>query len=721
MSTGSISRFVLSHKLMVAIAWVVLFAVGIGLMPQALGQLSENFDMPGTESSDANGALLRNYGGTGGISDPLVPVVTLPEGTTVDSPGVKAELEAAYGKIEQVAPYSRIASWITTGDDAFLSEDRRTVFALVFLPTEGESVAGLDQIEAAMSGVTVQGEPVRITGRPALTAAGEQSEQDSSVLLETLISACGAFIILLYIFGSALALLPLVIAAFSIITTFLVIGGVASFTDINSVVQYMVALIGLGIAIDYALLVVTRWREEHAAGYDNELAVQRAMETAGHAVVFSGTTVGIGLIAMIVLPVPFMRGMGIGGLLIPVVSVIATLTLLPIILATVGPKLDWPRFRRGKGETHGGWHRWSELIVSRRWAAAIVSLAILVALLVPALDLTTGDPKPDALNGPDIAQAGLDSLEASGIGAGVMDPIEIVVQGDAAPVASALAGIDGVRGSLAPAYPHAAPDAPGLVLVIPQSDGAWDDQHDLIERVRETAHAQAGNPLVAGPASVSVDFSSDVYGNFIWMVLAIAVVTYILLVRAFRSIILPLKALAMNVLSVGAAYGVLVLVWQHGFGSDLVWGIPATGSITDWVPMMVFAFLFGLSMDYEVFILARMREEYDAHKDTDRAVVRGLSLTGRLVTCAALILFLAFASMASVPTTELKIMATGLAAGILIDATIIRALLVPALVSLMGHWNWWLPAWLVRFVPHPEPLSDTTSEPARSVNEPLAV
>jgi RND superfamily putative drug exporter len=721
MSTGSISRFVLSHKLMVTVAWVVLFAVGIGLMPQALGQLSENFDMPGTESSDANGALLRNYGGTGGISDPLVPVVTLPEGTTVDSPGVKAELESAYGKIAEVAPYSRIASWVTTGDDAFVSEDRRTVFALVFLPSEGESVAGLDQIEAATAGVTVQGEPVRITGRPALMAAGEQSEQDSSVLIETLISAGGAFIILLYIFGSALALLPLVIAAFSIITTFLVIGGVASFTDINSVVQYMVALIGLGIAIDYALLVVTRWREEHAAGYDNELAVQRAMESAGHAVVFSGTTVGIGLIAMIVLPVPFMRGMGIGGLLIPVVSVIATLTLLPIILATVGPKLDWPRFRRRGGETHGGWHRWSEFIVSRRWAAAIVSLALLVALLIPALGLTTGDPKPDALNGPAIAQAGLDSLEASGIGAGAMDPIEVVVQGDAAPVASALAGIDGVRGSLAPTYANAAPDAPNLVLVIPQGDGGWDDQHDLVERVRETAHAQAGDPLVAGPASTSVDFSSDVYGNFIWMVIAIAVVTYILLVRAFRSIILPLKALAMNVLSVGAAYGVLVLVWQHGFGSDLIWGIPATGSITDWVPMMVFAFLFGLSMDYEVFILARMREEYDAHKDTDRAVVRGLSLTGRLVTCAALILFLAFASMASIPSTELKIMATGLAAGILIDATIIRALLVPALVSLMGHWNWWMPAWLERFVPHPEPLSDSTAEHARRIKEPLAV
>jgi RND superfamily putative drug exporter len=563
-------------------------------------------------------------------------------------------------------------------------------------------VAGLGpDLDNAIAQVTVGGAPVWLSGRPALES-GESSgseEEDSSVLIETLVGAGGALIVLLYIFGSALAILPLIIAAVSIITTFLVVGGIATFMDVNMVVQYLIALIGLGIAIDYALLVVTRWREERAAGFDNELAVQRAMETAGHAVVFSGSTVGVGLVAMIVLPVPFLRGIGIGGLVIPIVSIIVTLTLLPVILATIGPKMDWPRFRR-RTDSGAGWRRWSAFVVRQRWATAVVATVIVLALLIPALRLEIGDPRPDSLNGKGNAELGLTALEDSGIDAGVMSPLEVVVEGDAAPVLAALEGTDGMRGAVM----SGEADLP-VIAVLPQDDGSATDHRALLDRVRSSLADVEGNPLVGGGIASGADFSDKVYGNFIWMALAVAVVTYILLVRAFRSLILPAKALLLNIVSVGAAYGVLVLVWQFGYGSEFVWGIPSSGSITDWVPIMVFAFLFGLSMDYEVFIMARMREEYDASKDTDHAVIRGLSLTGRLVTCAALILFLAFVSMASAPVTELKIMATGLAAGILIDATIIRAMLVPALVSLMGHWNWWLPSWLERFVPHPEPMT----------------
>jgi RND superfamily putative drug exporter len=688
---------VLSHKALVLVGWLVVFAIGLGLTSAATGQLSDSFEMPGTESTEANGEIMRTYG-NGALSDPVVPVVTLPEGSTVDSLGVREDLAALDAAIASAAPNPRIASWVSTGDDAFVSEDRRTVFSLVFLPAEGEGVAGLEAVEHVVSGVTVGGSPVWLSGRPALESGSNEAEGDSSVLIETLIGAGGALIVLLYIFGSALAILPLLIAAVSIITTFLLVGGIASFMDISTVVQYLVALIGLGIAIDYALLVVTRWREERAAGFDNEMAVQRAMETAGHAVVFSGSTVGVGLVAMIVLPVGFLRGIGIGGLVIPIVSIIVTLTLLPVILATVGPKLDWPRFRRR--ESGAGWHRWSSLVVRQRWAAAAVATVIVLALLIPALRLEIGEPRPDSLNGSGNAELGLKALEDSGIDAGVMSPLEVAVRGDAAPVVQALDGISEMRAAVVTGDADVQ-----VVAVLPQDGGSATKHRELLDRVRTALEGVPGNPVVGGPVAGSADFSDKVYGNFIWMALAIAVVTYVLLVRAFRSLILPAKALLMNIVSVGAAYGVLVLVWQYGFGSEFVWGIPSSGSITDWVPMMVFAFLFGLSMDYEVFIMARMREEYDAGRDTDRAVIRGLTLTGRLVTCAALILFLAFVSMASAPVTELKIMATGLAAGILIDATIIRALLVPALVSLMGHWNWWLPTWMERLVPHPEPLS----------------
>src|SRR5699024_5579427 len=270
----------------------------------------------------------------------------------------------------EARPDARVVSWASTGDDAFVSDDRQTTFGLVYLPSAGESgVVGMEDIQQAIDGQTVSGEPVLLTGRPALSQVSESSG-GNGVLVETLIGAGGALVVLLYVFGSALAILPLVIAAVSILTSFLVIGGVASLIDINAVVQYMVALIGLGIAIDYSLLVVTRWREERAAGFKNSLAVQRAMETAGQAVVFSGATVGVGLLALIALPIGTLRGIGTGGVVLAVVSVIATIALLPIILATIGPMVDWPRNRRRHLHRGHGWERWATGVVRHRWAAA---------------------------------------------------------------------------------------------------------------------------------------------------------------------------------------------------------------------------------------------------------------------------------------------------------------------------------------------------------------
>jgi RND superfamily putative drug exporter len=225
------------------------------------------------------------------------------------------------------------------------------------------------------------------------------------------------------------------------------------------------------------------------------------------------------------------------------------------------------------------------------------------------------------------------------------------------------------------------------------ADGSTSAGQHTIDRVREAAHGLGAGVRVGGVGAENQDFVDAIYGSFPLMIALIAVLTFLLLARAFRSLLLPLKAVLLNVISVAAAWGVITLVWQQGYGSDAIWGISATHSVDAWIPLMVFAFLFGLSMDYEVFILARMREEYDSSGSTDNAVVRGIGRTGRLVTSAALILFLAFASMASAPNTTVKVFATGLAAGIILDATVIRALLVPAVVSLFGRWNWWLPRW----------------------------
>src|SRR5436190_759819 len=288
------------------------------------------------------------------------------------------------------------------------------------------------------------------------------------------------------------------------------------------------------------------------------------------------------------------------------------------------------------------------------------------------------------------AKDGLVALERSGIGSGALLPHEILVRGtDPKKVAAAVAGVDGVHGALAPASWRRAGTA--VVVAFSTPDGSSKAGRDVVGRIRTAAHGAGADAKLGGTQAQSADFISAVYGNFPLMIALIAVVTFLLLARAFRSLLLPAKAVLLNVVSVAAAWGVLALVWQHGYGSELIWGISATGSITAWIPVMTFAFLFGLSMDYEVFILARMREEYDRTGSTNVAVVRGIGRTGRLVTSAAIILFLAFVSLSSGPETDVKMIATGLAAGILLDATVIRALLVPAVVSLFGRWNWVLP------------------------------
>jgi putative drug exporter of the RND superfamily len=459
----------------------------------------------------------------------------------------------------------------------------------------------------------------------------------------------------------------------------------------------LVALVGLGVAIDYSLIIVSRWREERSHGRSGDEAVQRAMETAGRAVIFSGITVAIGLLALIALPLPFLRSMGYGGMLIPLVSTVVAITLLPVVLATIGPRLDWPH-RRTDDKASRAWTRWAEAVSRRRWTAAGAGMAVILALAFAATDLQLGTSDANTIAKSGDAEDGLVALEDAGIGEGSLLPHEILIQGDTNPekVAARLRDVEGVHGAVAPDDGTWRRDGTALVEAIPVPDSGTPEGEATLEGVRDAAHGAGPDVLVGGQPAANDDFIDAVYGSFPLMIALIAVTTFILLARAFRSLLLPLKAIVLNVLSVAAAWGVLVLVWQHGSGSEAIWGIQATGSISSWMPLIVFAFLFGLSMDYEVFILSRMREEYDRTGSTETAVVRGIGRTGRLVTSAALILFLAFTSMASGPETDVKMFATGLGAGILLDATVIRALIVPAVISLMGRWNWWLPRWPAR-------------------------
>src|SRR5579872_160242 len=711
----ALTRWVLSHKLIVASFWLILAVVGMASAQSATNALSQKFSLPGKESYQANLAILRIYGNDPN-NPPFVPVVTLPSGTTVHSPGVRAQLAAVFARIAAHTPGARIVSYASTGNPAFVSRDGRTTFGLVYA-VEGLGFSGptkaMNDVKAALSGATVAGAPVYLTGLAPLATGGGGGSGGPSVLVEVLLGGVGALLILIFVFRSFMAIMPLLMAVVAIPTTFLLVWGLTAITDISFIVEFLVALIGLGVAIDYSLLVVLRWREEHTAGVPNEQAVLKAMETAGKSVIFSGTTVAIGLLALLVLPVPFLRSVGYGGALIPLVTVAVAVTLLPVALATIGPRLDWPRV--GGLEAGRWWTGWARLVVRGRWLAALAGFVVLGALVTSATTIVLGQTRADALSKAGDAHTGLVALERSGTGVGPLSPFEILVNDTAAgSLANRIDGIPGVRGAIAPAGPSWRRAGTALVDVMPTVDSNTSAGHSVLNRIRPVVHGVPG-ARIGGAAAGNFDFIDAVYGNFPLMVALIALITFVLLARAFRSLLLPLKAVFLNILSVGAAFGVMVLMWQNGYGSQAIWGIKSTGAITSWVPIMVFAFLFGLSMDYEVFILARMREEYDSSDTTRDAVIKGIGRTGRLVTSGALILFFAFIALASGPETDIKVIGTGLAAGILLDATVVRMLLVPALVSIFGRYNWWLPhlpARLLRVEPSRLPVRASEAEAA---------
>jgi putative drug exporter of the RND superfamily len=689
----TITRWVLAHKRIVSILWIVVTVVGIATVSQSTKAFSTQFTVPGREGFETNLAIERLYH-QGGQNAPIVPVVTLPAGTSVSSPAVRAGLGLVTAKLRVALPDARIASYASTGNRAFVSADGRTTFVLAYpLPDHeafGANTHAAAKAAAALSGVTVAGAPVHVTGIDALQNQTGGSS-GPGVLLESVLGGLGALVVLAFVFASLLAFVPLLMAIVSIMSTFLVLWGVTTITSVSMIVEFLVALIGLGVAIDYSLLVVVRWREERAHGHEGDEAVVRAMATAGRAVVFSGTTVAIGLLAMIVLPLPFLRSIGYAGMLIPLISVIVAMTLLPVVLAKAGNRLDWPHLRNDD-QASRSWTRWAQLVVHRRWFAALGAAVVLAALLLAATGLQPGQANVNTLAKQGDAHTGLLALERSGIGPGALSPIEVLAPAPAADrVAQATDGVAGVQGAVAPAGPEWRRPGTAVVDVFSVADGSTSTGLDTLDRVRAAAHGVGPGVRVGGIAAENQDFVSAIYGSFPLMMALIVVLTFLLLARAFRSLLLPLKAVILNVISVAAAWGVITLVWQQGHGSNALWGITATHSVSAWIPLMVFAFLFGLSMDYEVFILSRMREEYDSSGSTDLAVVRGIGRTGRLVTSAALILFLAFVSMSSGPDTDVKVFATGLAAGIMLDATVIRALLVPAVVSLFGRWNWWLP------------------------------
>jgi RND superfamily putative drug exporter len=681
-----LTGIVLRHKRLVVLAWLVIAVAGFATIGKATGALSADFSIPG-QAFQTDSTIQRVYHNGGFQNPPVVLTVTVPPGTAAN-PATAAEEGRLFAAAARAVPGSRLADQATTGDARFSGAAGTDSFALVFIPPGPGGSQPADPsgpMGRVLAAAAPAGWQTGVTGLAQLEA-GNSGGQGTSTLTETLLGGLGALLVLAVVFASFIALLPLLMAAVAIPATFLLVYALTRVTAVNFIVQYLIALIGLGVAIDYSLLVVTRWRENRAGGLDNEAAVAAAMGSAGRAVVFSGTTVAISLLALVALPVSFLRGMGLAAFFIPLTAVAVAITLLPVLLATVGPTLDHPRLRR---EVHASrpWTRWARLVLRHRIAAVLGGLAVVTALVIPLLSLHLGEPASTAMAPGSPAQTTLSRLESSRIPSGIISPIDVLTTaGRGAAVARQARQVPGVYIAFAAAV-NPPPGGTDLVEILPAAEPSTTAGAATVTGVQHALDGQPGVVGVGGQGASDADFIHAVYGSFPLMLTLIALITLVLLTRAFRSVVLAVKAVIFNLASLGVAYGVMVLVWQQGHGSRALWSIPATGAITVYVPLLAFAFLFGLSMDYEVFILSRIREEYDATGSTYQAVVTGIGRTGRLVTSAALILFLAFLALSATPETAIKMLATALGAGILLDAVVIRSLLLPALIGVLGRWN----------------------------------
>jgi RND superfamily putative drug exporter len=385
---------------------------------------------------------------------------------------------------------------------------------------------------------------------------------------------------------------------------------------------------------------------------------------------------------------------------------ITAITLLPVVLSAWGPALDRHRVGRRSTTFSRGWERWAALIVRRRWVAGIGGLVVVIALAIPALSINTGQPNAGSLGGSSPAAQAFHALQRQGVPQAVSFPVQVLVHGGGANAASAGAvarRTSGVWAVLTPQLPSKTVAGDTVLTVIPTQPGNTSTGTNTVTRLRAALAGQPGRIQVGGDTAANMDFTSAIYGKFPLMLAAIALVTFLLLARSFRSVALALKAVVLNLISLGAAFGFMVIFWQWGHGSNAIYGIHATHAIRNWAPIIVFAFLFGISMDYEVFVLSRMREEYDISHDTHKAIVSSIARTGRLITGAALILGISFASLSSTNDIAVQVPATGLAVGVIVDAVIVRTLLVPALAALLGKWNWWMPEPLRRVLRAPAP------------------
>ena len=719
------TRFVVAHRKPVVATWLVLFLLG-GYATSNLGKLLTNrFSVPGSDAEKGLSILRSRFHERGDGAFTLV----------VQSTG------AALNPAVAEAAAQRAASQLKQGK-AGPPRPAGPGVLYVQIQTPLEAADAKNRTVAMRRAIgSVPGSRTYLTGFPAL-AHDEQPIYSHDLSRGEEIAVPIALIVLVFMFGTLGAVIvPIAFALATLPTTLGLVWALAHLGNMAQYVTNIITLIGLAIAIDYSMLVVFRFREELSRGRPPDAALQTTMMTAGRATLFSGTTVAIGLAALLLMPLPFIRSMGAGGVLIPLVSMAASATLLPALLSLLGTRINRLRVapralleRRASGAP-GMWSRLAGSIMRRPVPYLVITAAGLLALAIPATGLhVTGGDNRNTPSGTEAADGLL--LLKSRVGPGSLAPNQIVIDtgrsGSAtAPetVAAELRLVGELRSDRrvepasiqAPALATATVaraanliDASARALQVRASgrtDAGTQTAVDLVRRIRNTYIPRAGFPagervLLTGAPAFGLDFIDKAYSAFHWLLAVVLVVSFLVLLRAFRSVVLPAKAVLMNFLSISATYGALVFVFQHGIGKAI--GFHSSPQIEAWIPIFLFAMLFGLSMDYEIFLLTRMREEWDKRHDNPHAVAFGLEHTGRIITAAAIIMIAAFSGLMSGTFVGLQEFGFGLAIAIFLDATIVRALLVPALMKLLGRWNWYLPERVrrtLRLRAEPEPLA----------------
>ena len=719
---------VLRYRLVVVAAWLAVLGVGAWSATRLPDKLTSSFAVPGTDSERARTILAQSFG-------------ERPDGTftvvfRVDHLSEPA-LRASLGRRLVLAAHA-----IPSGHAGALRAGAGVLYGDVATPRDLQHAkAYTDGLRRALRARA--GPPAYVTGQPAIQHDLEPI-LDSDLRRGEAIAAPIALVVLIGVLGLSLAVaIPFLFAAATITGTLALVYALAGVTPVIAYVPNLVELIGLGLAIDYSLLIVGRFREELARGGPVEDAIAVTMSTAGRAVVFSGVAVAIGLGLLLFIPVPFIRSMGLGGFLIPLVSIGAALTLQPALLSFLGrsgvrriPVFAFARRRTGLSlrelpgtadPADGLWARLARSIMRRPVANLAAGGTLLCAAAVPALFLHVTPGSLSGLPGsPESVQGA--ALLRDRVGPGIITPTHVVVDAGApgaARVRRVRAAINRLADRLV-ADPEAYVIASGAtspyvdptgryarVILAGRHEYGDDASQDLVRRLRgrfvPAARFPPGVRVYAGGAPPQgVDFLGRSYGAFPWLVLGVLALTFAALLRAFRSVLLPLKAVLLNLLSVAAVYGLLVIVFRWGVASSLL-GVHRSDAVEGWIPIFLFAVLFGLSMDYEVFMVMRMREVWDQTRDNTRAVAVGLERTGRIVTAAAVIMVAAFSGFIAGRVPGLQELGLGLALAVFIDATVVRVVLVPSLMAILGRYNWWLPAPVARLVcvdPSPMPPRD---------------